>query len=74
MSEKKAAEMVGQLSKENERLKEEKQELLEFIKLIKDYFDNEDVSIWTEGGTKKHPMSKQANKLIQKHEGDKLDS
>ena len=50
------------------KLKKEKQELLEFIKLVKDYFDNEDVSIWTEGGTEKHPLSKKANKLIQKYE------
>lgn len=37
MSEKRAAEMIGQLSKQNEKLKEEKQELLEALKEANNY-------------------------------------
>jgi len=49
--------------------KQQRDDLLEFVQLVKQYFDDYDVSIWSEGGREQHPMSKKAENLLNKIEG-----
>jgi len=75
VSEKKAAEMIGQLSKENERLKEEKQELLEAAKKMKRVIDYNGYNISIPSGKKMsikkyNEFRDKWEKVIQQCEGD----
>ena len=63
--------LICEFCKIHRKAEQQRDELLEFVQLVKQYFDDYDVSIWSEGGREQHPMSKKAENIINKiEEGD----